>query len=188
MGFFSRFNTDRIVGLSAMVVGVSSLAVTGYQATLERQTQHASVMPYLYIQLSVNDNGVNLMLTNSGIGPALIDDVRVSYQGKQIVGDPYDFYTGLKLPPTKTMGVDKVLPGRLIPAGATITMLGFGPVDRERMVKELLGLFEIAEVPRSWYENAGTTNTPKAVIEIGYSSVYGDQWRVRSDRIVPESQ
>jgi hypothetical protein len=42
------------------------------------------------------------------------------------------------------------------------------------------------EVPRSWYANAGESGRPKAVIEITYSSVYGEHWRIRSDRMVPE--
>jgi hypothetical protein len=55
------FNTDRIVSLSAMVVGVGSLVTLAYQAGLTRQTQHASVLPYLYISLVANDqNGVSL--------------------------------------------------------------------------------------------------------------------------------
>ena len=33
---------------------------------------------------------------------------------------------------------------------------------------------------------ASASDTEKAVIDITYSSVYGDRWRVRSDRIVPE--
>ena len=169
-----------------MVIGVASLFTIVYQTHLTRQAQHASVMPYLYIQLSANDQGVSLLLSNTGIGPAMIDEVRVRYQGREIVGDPFDFYTGLHREPTQTLSVDKVLPGRLIPAGAGIQMIGFGAVDRDRMFKEMLGLFEIAEVPRSWYINAGVQNTEKAVIEINYSSVYGDGWQARSDRIVPE--
>jgi hypothetical protein len=47
-------------------------------------------------------------------------------------------------------------------------------------------LFEIAEVPRTWYSNLGVAGGEKAVIAITYASVYGDRWRVRSDRIVPE--
>ena len=63
-----------------MVVGVASLFTIVYQTQLTRQAQHASVMPYLYIQLSANDQGVSLLLSNTGIGPAMIDEVRVRYQ------------------------------------------------------------------------------------------------------------
>ena len=84
--------------------------------------------------------------------------------------------------------VNKLVPGRLIPAGAWIQNLGI--TGRGEPVKmflgELLRLFEIAEVPKSWYAAADALKTEKAIIEITYSSVYGDRWRLRSDRFVPE--
>jgi hypothetical protein len=145
------------------------------------------VLPYLYFSLSANDEGVAVRLTNSGIGPALIDDIRIRYQGREIVSDPHDFYLGVQTDADKlNLGVDKVQPGRLIPAGATIQMLAARPEDSGPMMTEFLRFFEIAEVPRSWYANSGVSGGEKAVIEIRFSSVYGDQWRIRSDQIVPE--
>ena len=70
-----KFDTDRVISISAMVVGIGSLFTIAYQASLMRQAQHASVLPYLYIAVNANEqHGVRLVLTNSGIGPALIDD------------------------------------------------------------------------------------------------------------------
>jgi hypothetical protein len=181
-----KFNTDRIVSLSAMVVGLGSLFTVLYQTHLTRQAQHASVLPYLSIALMANDEGVYVLLNNSGIGPALIDEVRIHRTGRQTVGDPYDFYVASRPDSTLDLAVDKVLPGRLIPAGASIRMLGTGIAQRQKGLEELLGLFEIAEVPRSWYIDAGASGTQKAIIEITFSSVYGDRWRIRSDRMVPE--
>jgi hypothetical protein len=184
------FNTDRIVSLSAMVVGVGSLVTLAYQAGLTRQTQHASVLPYLYISLMSNSqNGVALQLSNSGIGPALIDDVAIHYEGRDIPADPFDFYVSLSEEHQRNQpGVDKVQKGRLIPAGATIQMISFapGPRGEQTMLPEMLKLFEIAEVPRAWYVGVKATDTHHAVVDVTYSSVYGDRWRVRSDRIVPE--
>jgi hypothetical protein len=110
-----RLSTDRIVSLSAMIVGVGSLFIITYQTRPDRN------IPALY--------------------------------------------------------VDKIMSGRLIPAGETVLML-----------EDLLRLFEIAGVPKSWLAGAGIplTGTDRAVVEITYSSVYGDRWRVRSDRLVPE--
>src|SRR6186997_391236 len=93
---FDQSTTDRIVSLSAMAVSIGSLFIIVYQTYLTRQAQHASVLPYLYFSLSSNDEGVAVRLTNSGIGPAVIDDVRVHYQAREIVGDAYDFYLGLQ--------------------------------------------------------------------------------------------
>jgi hypothetical protein len=184
-----KLNTDRIVSLSAMVVGISSLFIIIYQTHLIRQAQNASVLPYLMIAIQSNNDGVFVVVSNTGIGPARIDDVRVRYQGREIEGDPYEFYTGLH-PDAVTGGinVNKLVPGRLIPAGAWIQNLGIsGSGERVQMfLADLLRLFEVAEVPQSWYVEAGASGTEKAVIEITYSSVYGDRWRLRSDRFVPE--
>jgi hypothetical protein len=41
-----KIDADRLVGISAMVVGFASLLVFAYQAQLMRQSQRASVLPY----------------------------------------------------------------------------------------------------------------------------------------------
>jgi len=183
-----KWDTDRIISITAMVIGIGSLLTIAYQASLMRQAQHASVLPYLYISLSANDQtGVRLLLTNSGIGPALVDEVHIRYQGRDFNGDPYDFILAQRPDIAKMgIGVDKVQTGRLIPAGATIQMVDLGPAVGQKVLPDVLRLFEIAEVPRAWYAALGATGADKAVVEVTYKSVYGDRWRVRSDRIVPE--
>jgi hypothetical protein len=116
-----------------------------------RQAQHASVLPYLYISLNANDRtGVRLLLTNSGIGPALVDEVHIRYQGRDFNGDPYDFILAQRPDIAKMrIGVDKVQTGRLIPAGATIQMVDLGPAVGQKVLPDVLRLFEIAEVPRA---------------------------------------
>jgi hypothetical protein len=52
-----RFDTDRVVSLSAMLIGVGSLF-------------------------------------NTGVGPALIEDVVLRHQGCEVRQDPYDFLLG----------------------------------------------------------------------------------------------
>ena len=147
-------------------------------------------MPYLTVAMHSNDRYVGLALSNVGLGPALVGEVRVRYHGRDIPADPYDFF--LQQRPgvfTEALSVDKIQPGRLIPAGATSLMLSVETEvaeARDRMRNELLHLFEIAEVPRSWYVGAGAADTEKAVFEVTYSSVYGQQWRIRSDQLVPE--
>ncbi|HET9831769.1 MAG TPA: hypothetical protein VFP91_08665, partial [Vicinamibacterales bacterium] len=99
---------------------------------------------------------------------------------------PFDFILAQRPDMAKMgLGVDKVQTGRLIPAGATIQMVEFG-TNGQKLLPDVLRLFEIAEVPRAWYTTFGAVGGEKAVIEITYKSVYGDRWRVRSDRIVPE--
>jgi hypothetical protein len=55
------------------------------------------------------------------------------------------------------------------------------------MEAALLGLFDIAEAPQSWYDNTGVhrSGPDKTIIEDTYRSVYGDRWLVSSDSLVP---
>ncbi len=185
-----KMNTDRLVGLTAMFVAVASLVALVYQTHLMRQAQYASVLPYLtFVVVSNNDLGSSLTLRNTGIGPALVEEVRIHHKGKEIEADPVEFYMSYE-DKTWTQGLDtdKVQRGRLVPAGEWVTMLGArGPADAPQAFGvELLKLFEVAEVPRAWYAAAKAEGGDKAVVEIVYASVYGDRWRVRSDRLVPE--
>jgi hypothetical protein len=181
-----RFDADRIIAITAMLVGLGSLATFAYQAKLMRDAERASKLPYLYISLQSNDQiGNNLQLTNSGIGPALIEEVHVEYKGRTFPTDAYDFVVGQQEFAKSGLGVDKIQKGRLIPAGTTIAMVEFGKTPA--VLPGILGLFEIAEVPRQWYVATRTTGGDKAVLVITYTSVYGERWRVRSDKIVPDT-
>ena len=184
-----KINTDRIVSLSAMAVGVGSLFIIVYQTQLMREAQHASALPYLAIAVQSSEDGVYLTLRNVGLGPAIVEDAHVRYQGREIQGDPYEFYVGARGDSVSgDVSVDNVMPGRLIPAGEAVQMLGVGGAGGAPMLGELLRLFDIAEVPDAWYRGVGTPRSgpQKAIIEITYSSVYGERWRIRSTRIVPD--
>jgi hypothetical protein len=185
-----KINTDRLVGLTAMFVAVASLLALVYQTYLQRTAQHASVLPYLtFGVMANNDLGCTLWIRNTGIGPALIEHVRVRYKGKEIETDPIDFFLSVHGGRVDYgLSTDKIQPGRLVPVGEWINTLGAkGPADNPQFfLPELLKLFEVAEVPRAWYAMTKTEGGDKAVVEIIYASVYGDRWRVRSDRLVPE--
>lgn len=183
----AKFDTDKWIAISAMIVSVGTLVALSYQSLLMRDSERASKLPYLYISMQSNDRTGNILqLTNSGIGPALIDEVHVEYKGQTYPTDAYDFILGQKPDFAKTgLGVDKIQKGRLIPAGITVQMVEAG--TSPAALPGMLRLFEIAEVPRDWYKSLGVAGGDKAVLVITYTSVYGQRWRVRSDRIVPDS-
>jgi hypothetical protein len=183
-----RWDADRIVGLTAIAIGVFSLFVTVYQTYLTRQAQSASVLPYLAFGVTSNDNGAYITLRNDGVGPARIEAFHIHHKGRTRDVDPYEFYLASK--PDAPMGrlaVDKVTPGRLLPANTTIQMFGVsGGPDRPLILAEMLKLFALADVPRAWLVSIGAVDSEKAVMEVVYSSVYGDRWRLRSDQLVPQ--
>ena len=184
----TTWDTDRIVALSAMAVGLCTVFITLYQTYLTRQAQSASVFPYLVFAINSNDAGAYITLRNDGVGPAMVEDLHIRYRARDYQKDPYDFF--LEQQPnanSEGLNVDRVMKGRLIPAGATIQMLGsVGGPQRVAMLTEMLRLFAIAEVPKAWLVATGATGTDKAVIEISYTSVYGNRWRLRSDQSVPQ--
>jgi hypothetical protein len=184
-----KLNTDRVVSLTAMIVGLCSLFTVVYQTALDREQQKASALPYLMIALQVTDARSYIITRNSGVGPALIEDLVLHYQGTEIRQDPYDFLLAVRPESVRNDGlsVDKVIPGRLVPAGEWIQMLG-SEGNGQAMASTLMSVFDIGEVPQSWYDARGIPKSgpDKAIIEITYQSVYGDRWRLTSDTIVPK--
>jgi hypothetical protein len=73
----AKFDTDKWVAISAMVVSVGTLIALSYQSLLMRESECASTLPYLYFSLVSNSQqGVEILPSNSGIGPAIVDDVQ----------------------------------------------------------------------------------------------------------------
>src|SRR5215510_16049588 len=86
----AAWNTDRVVALSAMAVGLCTLFITLYQTYMTRQAQSASVLPYLVFAVNSNDAGAYITLRNDGVGPAMVEDLRIRYRGHEHLKDPYD--------------------------------------------------------------------------------------------------
>ncbi len=184
-----RINTDRLLSLIAMAIGLGSLFIIVYQTVLLREQQTASALPYLMIGLQATSERSYVFARNTGVGPALIEDVVLRYQGRELRQDPYDFFLEVRPESVRDDGlsVDRLVPGRLVPAGEWINMLG-SEGDGQRMAGTLLGVFDIGEVPQSWYDARGVPRSGpnKAIIEVTYRSVYGERWRVTSDTAVPK--
>jgi hypothetical protein len=184
-----RLNTDRVLSLSAMIVGLGSLFIIVYQTALLREQQKASALPYLWLGLQVNDERSYVFVRNTGVGPAMIEDVVLRYQGREIRQDPYDFFLEVRPESLKNDGlsVDRLVRGRLVPAGDWINILG-AEGNGQAMGGTLMSVFDIGEVPQAWYDARGIAKSGpnKAIIEVTYASVYGDRWRVTSDNVVPQ--
>ena len=192
-----KFDSDRILALSAMFVGLASLVVVVYQAQLQREQMElerraaaAAVMPYLMMNVSFADVGVAFNLRNAGLGPARIDRVRVLHKDSAVDGDAFDFYLKMRKDPNQPANSDPVRPGRLVSPGEWVQMIGSGGdrAIREAMGLELLRLFRIAEVQPHMYEAAKGMGAvfEEAVLEVTYSSLFGEQWVLRSDTLVPK--
>lgn len=85
-----KVHPEMLVGISAVIIGVCALGVSLYETSLMREEQRAAVMPLLELSRSYNlhtdDSSAEksrlwLQAENVGIGPARVEDFRVTVDG-----------------------------------------------------------------------------------------------------------
>ena len=163
------WNADKIVSFSAILISLATMAIYLYQTHLIQKQQHASVMPYLMIGTSHHNEGhFSVQLSNDGLGPAMIEEVKVHYLNKEYPDCdlPTFFYTYNPIEKDSSMNVfaySNIGPGMFIPANKIITLMEID--ENVEMASKLKNYF--------W----GTKSAVE--LEITYSSIYGDKWKIR---------
>lgn len=98
--FKINWNSNKILGLSAMSISFITLIIFIYQTNLMSKQNYLSILPYL--QVSYSDNvaelSFSLDIKNHGVGPAIIESVTVFYNDEEHDLSEYDnyFYNFLK--------------------------------------------------------------------------------------------
>ena len=83
-----KLNTDRILSICAILIGLMTLVVYFIQTRLLIEQQHAGVWPCIEITATNTYEGTNdkesfkVNITNKGIGPAIIKKVELTFRGK----------------------------------------------------------------------------------------------------------
>lgn len=156
------WTSEKILSVSAILISLGTFFSIVYQNQLLRKQQSASVLPYLEIWNSQNVGRYQLILMNNGIGPAFVRDVRVVYQDSTYQNDPYGFFASVIKPMDSTLKnvyYSNIIPGRLIPAGERVEMIGVE--NSEESARTLASFFASGE---------------KVRVEIEFESVYGERW------------
>jgi len=77
----SSWNTDRIIGVVAMLIGLFTLVIFINQTNIMREQSRLAVKPRLAFGIntdrSVKTTSISLTLTNKGLGPAIIDSLAI---------------------------------------------------------------------------------------------------------------
>ncbi len=83
--FKLKFNSERLLSLSAMGISFITLLIFIYQTNLMSKQNYLSIMPYLDLSTTVDGSTstYEFRLKNHGIGPAIIESVTLIYQGKR---------------------------------------------------------------------------------------------------------
>ncbi|MCW4463758.1 hypothetical protein OK349_18795 [Sphingomonas sp. BT-65] len=82
-----------LIGAPALLISLGVAYATFVQAEATKKMQQADAWPFVsYGTSNVNEKGervISLVLSNNGVGPALLGPIEISYQGKP-VRDPRD--------------------------------------------------------------------------------------------------
>jgi hypothetical protein len=147
---------ETFVALAALIVSFSALGVGVYEARLQRDHDRAEVWPHLEVEVLVGTDGAKVQAENTGLGPAVVQSIDVSVDGRS---QP-DWPAVLKM---------------LVPDSAarryddnTVFQHSLRPGDRVN----LLGL-PVASLPTRFWEQIG-----RVVVSICYRSVFDERWLV----------
>jgi hypothetical protein len=116
-----QVNWDMLAALAAVFVGLCALGVSVYTARLQRQQIQAQAWPFL--QLWRSDSARQFSLSNRGVGPAQIRDMRVFVDGAEVASwnEAFERITGRGLECSRQSFVSR----RVLAAGEDVSMLEF---------------------------------------------------------------
>lgn len=144
------------------------------QFKLQRLEQHKSVLPYLSLFNTSNSDFYSYTLANKGIGPALINEINITY--KDSTYEDHDLRSFFNAVIKKEdsifsnyndIGHSSISKGMLIPSSQTTRMITHDSEDRNK-IKHL----------RDWFNR-------KVDIEIVFSSIYGEKWVINNHQNSP---
>jgi hypothetical protein len=147
-----------LIALSAVVIGVSGLFISLYEASLIRQEQRAAVWPRVGIGFAVNDSAVTVVAENAGVGPARVQSAQLRYNDSTLV----NWMDLVKRTTTDPVSVNRrinLLNGRVLSPGTRVDIVHFSFREEKHA----------SELARSVL--SGSTD-----VRACYCSVYDDCW------------
>lgn len=166
-----KISTDRIIGLSAMMISLLTLIIFIYQTALMRTQSRLSVKPLLSFETNMNFKDTVAIYTskvkNKGLGPAIIESIDIVLEDQRYPLNFRNFfkkaypglenYTDLELSTTLEKGS---------------TLISNEEVDMYRCVYQLKSVPEIMEILKITQADEIPFD-----IEVVYSSIYEDTWK-----------
>ncbi len=175
-----KLNTDRILGISAMLISILTLAIFVYQTNIMRVQSKLSVKPRL--DFTTNQGGTDSLivfqevLENKGLGPAIIDTIYINYKEQHYAMDIESF---LKDQFPKLLEYGYLSQHATLGQGTTLTpdeerslFVYKLPAENLESVFDYLGISDIDNVPFDF--------------EVIFTSIYEDEkWLVSNNESVP---
>ncbi len=179
--FFKKINTDRLLGISAMVISVLTLAIFIYQTDIMRVQSKLSVKPRLDFTINQGGNDsivvFQQVIENKGLGPAIIDSIYYKFNGNFFALDTEKFLED-QMP--KVLEYGYLSQHATLGRGTTLTPEEERPIfTYELPASNLDSLFT--------YLNMKPDDDTPFPIEAIYTSIYEDEhWIVSSNDSEPK--
>ena len=172
---------DKLLGVSAIIISLSTLFVFVYQTNLIRKQQYMSVYPHLNLT-NYNSGSLNYkyILKNEGVGPAFIKEIHVKEKNGQ-VHESLLAYVDSKIADEDSVSIhySDIYVGRLLSAGDEVIL--FGLSDN--------GYLKSYNLPENTVDGANllreVLNHDSLDVEIVYESIYGERWSIDSHSYSP---
>lgn len=158
----SKWDSDKIFSVSAFIISVATLATLVYQSQIMREHQEKTSFPKLELWNNNTDSRFQLELKNTGLGPAIIEDIKVVFKDSTYNLDPASFARRYKdsLDSRYPLGTSSLRKGRVIEPGIRVWPINIS--DDSIQHHPIANLFRSQE----------------AQVIIRYSSVYQQYWEI----------
>ena len=175
-----KWNPDKLLSLSAISISFITLIIFIYQTNIMSRQNYISIMPYLDLSTTndVSDYHFELNLKNHGVGPAIIESVRLIYKGKNYNLADYDnhLFTFLRsiapgLDSVKFLSSSSLDRGMAIPANSVYNVFAVRNSEEDyRLITE--NLQKLLDEGLDY--------------EIIYKSIQDERWQLHNDSEGPE--
>jgi len=167
------WNSEKLLSISAIIVSIGTFLIFAYQTNLIRKQQYMSVLPYLQFANYHNYSlKYKFILTNKGIGPAIVTSTKISINGK-VENKDLATYLGENIVVTKdsiNFITSSVYKGMIIAQNETIELVKLGAGNK---ISSSIKLFNMIH-----------NDSLDFIIE--YESIYGEKWRISIKDYIPD--
>ena len=151
---------ESFVAIAALIVSISAVVVGVYEAALQRRHDRAEVWPHLEIGTYTSPRTVAVKLENNGIGPAIVQSVIVTVDGKPMSNWP-QVVRALIGHKTMLMSYESATQ-RGIRAGDNVTLV---------------------EVPTDSLPPGFGESVKRVSLSVCYTSVFDEAWQIHDDSL-----
>lgn len=170
-----KWNSDKMIGLSAMLISLLTFVIFLYQTSIIRKQSRLSVTPRFTLEEEVNigeDSTFTFrtVLANKGVGPGIVESVKILYNGKVFDGNFYGFITDEI---SKRKGSEKVVQTGGVGKAAVLQS------NESYVLYKIKGAqSKMGEILKHYRTGDGQVVYN---VEVIYSSMYEEKWRIRQN-------